>query len=84
MKEKIALFEHDLCGSKFFADVKTENPPAYMGRCPNPFCNGHVLTFAKELFPSTDYARRAYIKATKKDPEDVFWRTWESEEEKAV
>lgn len=84
MKEAMALFEHDLCGSTFFAGLKREEPPVYRGRCPNPYCNRQVLAFAKELFPSTDYARRAYIRAVRKETNDIYWQAQENETDKAA
>jgi hypothetical protein len=77
MKEanRVALYGHAKCRSKFFAELDAEFAPQYKGKCPNPNCNRHVVLFPEELFPSTDKARREYIKRSQGIEDPIYWQT---------
>jgi hypothetical protein len=77
MKEanRVALFGHDRCRSKFFVQLNVELESLYKGKCPNPKCNRHVALFPEELFSSMDKARREYIKRSQGDTHTVYWQS---------
>jgi hypothetical protein len=77
MKEanRVALFGHAKCRSKFFAELNVEVAHQYKGTCPNPSCNRHVALFPEELFTSTDKARREYIKRSQGETEPIYWQS---------
>lgn len=76
MKEanRVALFGHARCRSKFFVELRAEISPRYRGTCPNPRCNRHVVLFPEELFPSTDKARREYIRRSQGKVVPIYWQ----------
>jgi hypothetical protein len=76
MKEamRVALFGHPKCRSKFFVELNAEPASQYKGKCPNPSCNRHVVLFPEELFPSTDKARREYIKRSQGIASPIYWK----------
>jgi hypothetical protein len=69
----LALFGHDLCGSKFFAEPSDKNVLKYVGKCPNPHCNRRVELFPEEIFSTTDKARREFIRRSQKVDDAIFW-----------
>jgi hypothetical protein len=71
---RVALFGHAKCRSKFFAELHAEIAPQYRGTCPNPSCNRHVVLFPEVLFHSTDKARREYIKRSQGEPGPIYWQ----------
>jgi hypothetical protein len=70
---RVALFGHAKCRSKFFVELSELASP-YKGKCPNPHCNKHVVLFPEQLFPSTDKARREYIKRSQGVASPVYWK----------
>jgi hypothetical protein len=76
MKEsnRVALFGHTKCRSKFFVELSADVSSSYKGKCPNPNCNRHVVLFPEELFPSTDKARREYIKRSQSVMNTIYWK----------
>jgi hypothetical protein len=76
MKEsnRVALFGHSKCRSKFFVELSADAASPYKGKCPNPNCNRHVVLFPEELFPSTDKARREYIKRSQGILNSIYWK----------
>lgn len=72
--KKLALYGHGICGSDFYTEINEERSMKYTGTCPNPSCNRRVVLAPKDLFPSTDKARRAYIREAKSGRNFIFWQ----------
>jgi hypothetical protein len=70
----LALFGHGECGTTFFAGSNDANGLGYQGHCPNPSCNRKVALLPKAVFPSTDKARREYIRKAKHGNDAIFWQ----------
>lgn len=71
---KLALYGHGLCSSDFFSEINEDRSINYCGTCPNPNCKRRVELSPKELFSSTDKARRVYISKTKSGRNPIFWQ----------
>jgi hypothetical protein len=70
--KKLALYGHGLCGSDFYTEIDEDRSMKYNGTCPS--CNKRVVLAPKELFPSTDKARRAYIREARNGRNTILWR----------
>lgn len=71
---KIALFDHQKCKSRFFAKFEAVGCSKYRGQCPNPRCNRKVSLNPKEMFASTDKARREYIRLSHHRDFQIYWQ----------
>jgi DNA-directed RNA polymerase subunit RPC12/RpoP len=70
--KKLALYGHGLCGSDFYTEIDEDRSMKYSGTCPS--CNKRVVLAPKELFPTTDKARRSYISKAKSGQNFIFWQ----------
>ncbi|HQA72300.1 MAG: hypothetical protein GXY28_00380 [Bacteriovoracaceae bacterium] len=73
---RVALFDHQGCNTKFFARLDgSTGAQKYRGKCPNPHCNRTITLFPEAMFASMDKARREYIKLTNHEIGRIYWQT---------